>query len=298
MIENNFIAFDYKCRLLGLTRQNKRKTELANQNLQKEVHKVNTDLSADDPIYKAIRCKRQDFINYLSENVLDWHGSIKLVSLDVTYFESFKRVVETFESEFYGLVEQFLPDEATYMAMIQRAKDNDPIGFEREKYPIFEVAKERFSFTYNFSALSNMSDARLDAINEHNDFIKKKAKEDHIRNLERVEKQTQDRIADSVRHIIRSFSSQTITDKDGNQIVKPNRFQESSMLKHLELVKILNAFNIGNNSVINDMISDFEKAISPIARDQKNDFETLRDNDDTRLKIKSDMEAIISKFKI
>lgn len=299
MLQNNYIVFGYECTLLGLTRKHRVNTDKLNESVKGvAVHNATTDLSADDPVYKAIRLKRQDFINNLKRRTLDWHGSLKLVSLDVTYFENFKKYVDKFESDFNDLVEQFLPDEKTYRQMIQRAKDNDPNGFDASMYPTFKQARAKFSFTYNLNALSDMQDERLDAIDEHVDFIKEKAKQDHIRNLEKVEEQTQDRILKSVRHIIEAFSSKSIKDKHGNEVVKPNRFQESSMLNHLELVNILNAFNIGNNTKISSLITDFEKAMSPIQRDKVNDFETLRDNDDTRLKVKSDMEAILKKFNI
>jgi len=70
------------------------------------------------------------------------------------------------------------------------------------------------------------------------------------------------------------------------------------MNNHLELVEILKAFNISNNSKVNSLITDFERAIDPIKQDRVHDFETLRDDESKRLKIKSDMESILSKFNI
>jgi len=299
MLKTKFIAFEYHCTLLGLTRKNRVKTDKLNENVEGvPVHQATTDLSADDPIYKAIRLKRQDMINYVKKNTLDWHGSIKLVSLEVTYFDKFKQFLTSWEQEFNELVERFLPDEKTYKEMIARAKENDPVGFDGSMYPCFARAKAKFHFSWNLTPLSTMSDVRLDAMDNHVAYIKEKAKADHDRNLANIEKQTQDRIEEAVRKIIYSVSSKCVKDKNGNDKTVQNVFQESSMLKHIELVEMLNSFNIGNNQRISDLIADFDKAMNPIKRGKKDDFESLRKNEDERLKVKADMESILAKFNI
>mgnify|MGYP003112535187 CR=1 FL=1 len=298
-LQGNFILFSYEHTLLGLTRKHRINTDKLNESVKEvSVHNATTDLSADDPIYRALKLKRQDFINKIKKKTLEWQGNLKLVSLDSMYFDKFKEFLDKHQQDFTNLVDQFLPNEETYNAMKQRAYDNDPQNYDASMYPSFQQARAKFSFSYNFIALSTMKDQRLDAVDRHADFIKQKAEQDHLKNIENLESQTQERILSAVEHIIKQFSSTTKKDKHGNEIVKANRFQESSMNNHLELVEILKAFNISNNSKVNSLITDFERAIDPIKQDRVHDFETLRDDESKRLKIKSDMESILSKFNI
>ena len=174
-LQGNFILFSYEHTLLGLTRKHRINTDKLNESVKEvSVHNATTDLSADDPIYRALKLKRQDFINKIKKKTLSM------------YFDNFKEFLDKHQQDFTNLVDQFLPNEETYNAMKQRAYDNDPQNYDASMYPSFQQARAKFSFSYNFIALSTMKDQRLDAVDRHADFIMQKAEQDHLKNIENL----------------------------------------------------------------------------------------------------------------
>jgi len=241
---------------------------------------VYKSLFAGDADLDAINTFQAKARKRVADMTVPWtDGGDRLVSTR-NYFEVAKELA-SLRSEFERLVGVFVSGYATKVSNAAFALGD---LFDRNEYPQPAEIWHKFAFVYSFEPVPDAGDFRVDLQN------------DAINELRtQYQQAAQDRLNAAMQDVWQRVMSEVTRLRD-KMIVpekgKRPRIFESTFDGFKELVGSLEALNITNDPRLNDVRVQLKNALEPV------DIESLRDSDDVRASVKSQMQSVLDKFAI
>ena len=203
--------------------------------------------------------------------------------LNMSYFLEFKDRLADYEGQFSKAVNEFLTD---YDTLVSAAAFQLGDLFNREDYPLREVIEAKFGFRYNMIPLPQAGDFRVDIGEEGLKELQEQYEGVLKARVEGAMREAWDRLHDCMTRM----SERLTDDTDSNGDPKRKIFRDSLIENAVEVCGLLKAFNITNDTRMDEMRRQLEDAMRNVNAD------SLRDSDTLREMTKRKVDAILDKF--
>jgi hypothetical protein len=203
--------------------------------------------------------------------------------LNMSYFLEFKDRLADYEGQFGKAVNEFLTD---YDTLVSAAAFQLGDLFNREDYPLREVIEAKFGFRYNMIPLPQAGDFRVDIGEEGLKELQEQYEGVLKARVEGAMREAWDRLHDCMTRM----SERLTDDTDSNGDPKRKIFRDSLIENAVEVCGLLKAFNITNDTRMDEMRRQLEDAMRNVNAD------SLRDSDTLREMTKRKVDAILDKF--
>lgn len=248
------------------------------------VGKFAHDLLANDGDLKVLLNHRQTVYNFLDQWTLPWMGKLRLLA--ASNIEKFMTKYGELEKQFYDLRDEFL-DKYEDKVAAQAFVRGD--FFKREDYPSLDEVRSAFSMRMYTSEVPE-GDFRVQVSDAQADDLQKN-----------FQRQIDERVADAhaalvtqLREVMESLSHccdvEEVKDKDGGVKIRRRKIYDSTVQKALMLCDTVESFNpLGD--------ADLERTRAALYNTLRDvDATTLRSSDSARIRVKADIDDILSKF--
>ena len=212
-----------------------------------------------------------------SSQTLPWMKGISLLPME--NFFKYREQLATMETNFYGLVNDFIEIYPTL-----KSDQAFKLGkyYKAEEFPDVETLPRRFKFEYNFLPVPEKGDFRINC--------EERIKADLA---EQYEKMYTDKLADAMRepwnrlHEVLIHISNTMTDKpNGDRKI----FRDTLVENATGLCDLLTRLNVTKDPELEKARRMLESTINNV------DPDDLRSSSHARLELKSSVDEIINKF--
>lgn len=218
------------------------------------------------------------------QNTLPWadRGSRLLPS---SQFFEYKQMLSHFERTRSDMVTRFVEE---YDELVKQAENVLGDMYVASDYPEKEHIAGHFVFRYNFLPVPTAGDFRVDVGNEALDELRAQfdsAVEDRIRaGVEDV----YERLRNSLVHMSTKLEEFIEVGSDGK--VKKKRVHDSMLTNARELCSVLQHLNLTNDEKLEEARRRFSAVVNSV------DTEDLKESEDARERVKSEVDDILSKF--
>jgi hypothetical protein len=211
------------------------------------------------------------------QQTLPWMKGVGLLPME--NFFSYREQLGTMESNFNGLVEDFIK---VYPSLVSAQAFKLGDYFVAEEFPPVESLPRRFRFEYNFLPVPEKGDFRIKC-------------EERVRQdlAEQYDKMFNQKLAEAMRepwqrlHDVLLHMTERLSDaNDGTR----NIFRDSIVNKPLELCALLSKLNVTNDPQLEEARRMLEVALVGVSPDD------LRNIPSARAELKSSVQEIINKF--
>lgn len=263
------------------TRQNSTISEEVTtaKNADKSAGKFIQNLLADDPRHKALLTHRQSVYNWMKKQTYDWSGSQRI--LPFSRFESFKEEFRKYEAEHDRLKEDFCSNYGTTVAQMAFSQGT---MFDKTLYPTEAEVRSRFNMKLHVCPVP-LSDFRCAVAQEIVDDLNQYYTDQANEQIADIMSSVGEQLFDYVRRIAHACSEP----EDGKR--KPKVY-DSTINGVRELMNTIDAFNVTDDTRINDIRKSIDAVLSSYTASD------IRDSDAVKSSIKSGMDDILSKFSI
>ena len=181
------------------------------------------------------------------------------------------------QSEFYKLVEDFI---ASYQWEVSRAQVKLGSLFNQDDYPSADSLRRKFAFSLNYMPLPSAGDFRVDVGNEQAAALQEQYESFYTKQIERA---MQDVWQRTYEVLARMSERLDYAGKDDRK-----KFHDSLVGNVLEMVDLLEACNVTDNSDMQAMQRKLKLALTDVTPDK------LRVNDSLRIETKKKIDEAIA----
>jgi hypothetical protein len=200
--------------------------------------------------------------------------------LPTKLFMEYKQTMNGFEHTFNMMCNNFFIE---YPRLVAEAPANLGALYKVEDYPDLEDVKLKFGFRRAVNPMPESGDFRLDI--PANDLEEMRAE---------FESKATERLAEAMRepwkrlHKVLTDMSEKLTDVDGDDTKK--RYHDSLISNPLELCSLLTKLNVTNDPQLEEARRQLELTMLGA------DMESIKEHADSRVELKSKVDAILGKF--
>ena len=200
--------------------------------------------------------------------------------LPTKLFMEYKQTMNAYEYEFNKMCDNFF---AEYPRLVAEAPANLGKMYKAEDYPDLTEVRLKFGFRRTVKPVPEAGDFRLDVPS------------DDLRELVHAfEQQQQEKLADAVRepwerlHTELTAISKKLTDADGDDGKK--RYHDTLISNPIELCGLLTKLNVTNDPKLEEARRQLELTMLGA------DIESIKEDKQSRVDLKSKVDAILGKF--
>lgn len=248
------------------------------------------NLLADDLFHKRVSNYRQTIYNWLKRSTFRWNNSQDL--LPVINLQKFKQEFSDHEVEFNRLLDSFVNNYANIVGNMA-FKQGDM--FNKNDYPDANEVRNKFGIKLYVSEVPS-HDWRCNISNDIADDLKQQYEQQAEGIINHVITEQMDRLTDVMESISYCCGVSETTDAvTGETKTKKRKIYDTTIEKAKELCKTFKEFRPLDNETtarLTDAVTKLEHSLQGV------DSETIRDSEAVRSKVKSDVDDILSKFKL
>jgi hypothetical protein len=248
------------------------------------------NLLADDLFHKRVSNYRQTIYNWLKRSTFRWNNSQDL--LPVINLQKFKQEFSDHEVEFNRLLDSFVNNYANIVGNMA-FKQGDM--FNKNDYPDANEVRNKFGIKLYVSEVPS-HDWRCNISNDIADDLKQQYEQQAEGIINHVITEQMDRLTDVMESISYCCGVSETTDAvTGETKTKKRKIYDTTIEKAKELCKTFKEFRPLDNEItarLTDAVTKLEHSLQGV------DSETIRDSEAVRSKVKSDVDDILSKFKL
>jgi hypothetical protein len=247
------------------------------------------NLLADDLFHKRISNYRQTIYNWLQRATYRWNNSQNL--LPVVALEKFKAEYTTHEQEFNRLLDDFINNYATIISDVAFKQGT---MFNRDDYPDADIVREKFGIKLYVSEVPS-HDWRCQISNDVAQDLKVQYERQAESIVNNILSEQVERVLEVMESISHCCGVQEYTDKNGELKTKKRKMYDTTIEKARELCGVIKKFKPLDNELskqLDDAVSKLESTLSGVKID------VLRESDAVRSRVKSEVDDILSKFKL
>lgn len=217
-------------------------------------------------------------------NTLPWadRGSRLLPS---SQFFEYKQMLTHFERTRSDMVMRFVDE---YDELVKQAENVLGDMYVATDYPEKEKIAGHFIFRYSFLPVPTAGDFRVDVGNEALDELRAQFDSAVEGRIQAGVKDVHDRLRDSLLHMSTKLDEFTEVGADGK--TKKKRIHDSMLLNARELCDVLRHLNLTNDGKLEEARRRFSAVVNSV------DTEDLKESEDARERVKSEVDDILSKF--
>ena len=215
---------------------------------------------------------------YHNQHTLPWADKGERL-LPTKLFMDYKTAMNHYEQQFNQMCNNFFID---YNYLVQEAQVNLGTMYKAEDYPDLTEVRTKFGFRRAINPLPESGDFRLDVSTQDLDELRAE-----------FESKFQERLADAVRepwlrlHGELVSISKKLTDTDGEG---KKRYHDTLLSNPLELCELLTKLNVTNDPKLEEARKQVELTMLGVNMD------AIKEDSETRKKVKSKIDEIIGKF--
>ena len=248
------------------------------------------NLLADDLFHKRVSNYRQTIYNWLKRSTFRWNNSQDL--LPVVNLQKFKQEFSDHEAEFNRLLDSFVNN---YSNIVGNMAFKQGDMFNRNDYPDANEVRDKFGIKLYVSEVPS-HDWRCNISNDIAEDLKQQYEKQAEGIINHVVTEQMDRLVDVMESISHCCGVSETTDAiTGETKTKKRKIYDTTIEKAKELCKTFKEFRPLDNEMtsrLSDAVTKLENSLHGV------DSETIRDSDAVRNKVKSDIDDILSKFKL
>ena len=248
------------------------------------------NLLADDLFHKRVSNYRQTIYNWLKRSTFRWNNSQDL--LPVVNLQKFKQEFSDHEAEFNRLLDSFVNN---YSNIVGNMAFKQGDMFNRNDYPDANEVRDKFGIKLYVSEVPS-HDWRCNISNDIAEDLKLQYEKQAEGIINHVITEQMDRLVDVMESISHCCGVSETTDAiTGETKTKKRKIYDTTIEKAKELCKTFKEFRPLDNEMtsrLSDAVTKLENSLHGV------DSETIRDSDAVRNKVKSDIDDILSKFKL
>ena len=248
------------------------------------------NLLADDLFHKRVSNYRQTIYNWLKRSTFRWNNSQDL--LPVVNLQKFKQEFSDHEAEFNRLLDSFVNN---YSNIVGNMAFKQGDMFNRNDYPDANEVRDKFGIKLYVSEVPS-HDWRCNISNDIAEDLKLQYEKQAEGIINHVITEQMDRLTDVMESISHCCGVSETTDAiTGETKTKKRKIYDSTIEKAKELCKTFKEFRPLDNEAtarLADAVTKLENSLHGV------DSETIRDSEAVRNKVKSDVDDILSKFKL
>jgi hypothetical protein len=212
-------------------------------------------------------------------NTLPWSDN-GLRLLPVEHFLQYKERLGELEQEYNALVQDFL---TSYPHLVDAAAFQLGTLFDRSEYPDAEDIADKFRFRYNFAPVPIAGDWRINVGQQAREELEAQCNASINERVQGAMKEAWSRLHDCLSHVSERL-------EDSGEEKKPKVFRNSLVENVHELIEMLKVLNVTKDP-------ELERARVLMAHTFTGlDAKDLREAEGTRKQVKSEVDAILSKF--
>jgi len=207
--------------------------------------------------------------------------------LPMSNFMNYKEQLNVMEDNYNALVDKFID---SYPDLVSAAAFQLGDLFDRNEYPDAGSLRGRFKFNYSFFPVPNAGDFRIDINEEAKADIIANCNKAHQDRLNNAMRDAWERLKDCLTRMSDRLSVDYVKDENGQMVEEFRVFRDTLVDNAVELVDMLKHLNITKDPAMEKARQDLKLALS------KHDAEELRSSLVARQSVKSQVDAILSKF--
>jgi hypothetical protein len=221
------------------------------------------------------------------EQTLPWSdGGSRL--LPMKNFFDYKASLNSFRSQFEQAVEDLL---VAYPELVSAAAFQLGSLFDRGDYPDAGELLSKFKFKYSFSPVPEVGDFRIETGEEVKRELQEQYQTMFNEKLNDAMQDIWDRLHETLRHMSTKLSDSPNprTLKDGTE-VRAQIFRDSLINNAVELCGLLSKLNVTDDPKLEQARQDVERVLCGLTP------QDVRESDNVRADVKSEVDRILSKF--
>lgn len=199
--------------------------------------------------------------------------------LSTGMFITYRQEMSRLENEYWGLVNQFLPE---YGVKISAAAFQLGALFNRDEYPDVDQVQHKFGMSVRYTPVPESGDFRVDVTNEAMNDLKDQYDTLYKSNLDKVNKDAWDRL----HKVLTQLSFGLRTDENGKQ----GKIYSSVVENAQELCSMLTYFNVSEDTQLEAMRIKLEDTMMGL------DAKDIKDSDYIRGTVKQTVDEMLDKF--
>ncbi len=248
------------------------------------------NLLADDVHHKKVSNYRQTIYNWLKRSTFRWNNSQDL--LPVTNLEKFKTEFADHETEYYRLLDNFL---LNYQSIVSDMAFKQGDMFSQDDYPSVDEVRNKFGIKLYVAEVPS-HDWRCSISNDIASDLKQQYENQAEQIITGI---VNDQVA-RITEVMESISHccgviEKLDGKTGEMITKKRKIYDTTIEKAKELCDTFKKFKPIDNelsSKLSEVVVKLENALNGV------DTKSIRESDAVRDKVKSEVDDILSKFKL
>ena len=199
--------------------------------------------------------------------------------LSTGMFITYRQEMSRLENEYWGLVNQFLPE---YGVKISAAAFQLGALFNRDEYPDVDQVQHKFGMSVRYTPVPESGDFRVDVTNEAMNDLKDQYDTLYKANLDKVTKDAWDRL----HKVLTQLSFGLRTDENGKQ----GKIYSSVVENAQELCNMLTYFNVSGDTQLETMRIKLEDTMIGL------DVKDIKDSDYIRGTVKQTIDTMLDKW--
>lgn len=253
-------------------------------NASANVTKVAHELLANDGDLRVLLNHRQTVYNFLDSWTLPWMGKLRL--LPSTSIEKFMEAYLQHEKQFYSLLDTFLEKYEDKIAAQAFVRGN---FFNRNDYPSLDAVRDAFTMRIYTSEVPE-GDFRVEVAND----LAKDLQRNFQRQIDSRVREAHEALVGKLVDVMQSLSHccdvEEVTGKDGETKIRRRKIYDSTVQKAMQLCDTVEGFNPLGDTALEEARAALFKSLRDV------DATTLRESDTARVRVKADVDSILSKF--
>jgi len=221
------------------------------------------------------------------EQTLPWSDAGSRL-LPMKNFFDYKAMLADYEIQFKEAVDEFLTE---YPTLVSAAAFQLGDLFDADEYPDAHKLEDKFKFRYVFLPVPEIGDFRIDVNEEHLGELKSQYESFYQNKLSEAMQDAWSRLHECLTRMSEKLadSESPRTSKDG-EVIKTQIFRDTLVTNAVELCGLLTKLNVTGDTKLETARKQLETAIVGVSA------KDLRENDTTRLDVKSKVDQILSMF--
>jgi hypothetical protein len=221
------------------------------------------------------------------EQTLPWSdGGSRL--LPMKNFFDYKASLNALMTQFEQAVDELL---VAYPELVSAAAFQLGALFDRNEYPDAEELRHKFKFKYSFLPVPEVGDFRIETGEEVKRELQEQYQTMFDEKLNSAMKDMWDRLHETLKHMSTKLAdtSNPRKLKDGTE-VRAQIFRDSLINNAVELCGLLSKLNVTDDPKLEQARKEVEQVLCGVTP------QDVRDNDNVRADVKSEVDRILSKF--
>lgn len=231
-------------------------------------------------------------INKFDARIRLWHQSQTLPWADrgarllpSSRFFDYKQMLSYYEAQRGDMVERFYDQ---YDDLVKEAENVLGDMWNAGDYPAKNQIMANFNFRYSFLPVPTAGDFRVDVGNEAMQELKKQFEDAMESRIRTGVEDIYGRLRDSLVHM--STKLEEVTEVDANGKPKKKRIHDSMITNARDLCDVLKHLNLTQDPKLEEARRRFNSVVNSV------DTEDLKDSEEIRSKVKSEVDDILSQF--